>query len=174
MAICSRPRARNARRSCSALSEDLFRFYLQIVENIEDDPAITCEAGDIYHNLSVHYASDPERRDQAFFKALALYDSQAKKKPNDPKILNALAYHYSRLASGYLGKEPERAEATYRQALDLYEQVAREHPDLIDDWVLIIDVAIRYGGLLRSQGRSAETGGWTAASWPGSNGPSAT
>ena len=58
-----------------AVRDDLIRFYLQLVENNEDDPAITYELGDAYVGLSGLYGdSDRERRDQAFFKALALYE----------------------------------------------------------------------------------------------------
>jgi hypothetical protein len=116
-----------------AVKDDLIRFNLQLVENNEDDPAITYELGDAYVGLSQLYGdSDPERRDQAFFKALTLYERQAREKPDHTGILNGLAYQYSRLARNYLRSEPERAEATCRRALDLYEQVARQHPERRD------------------------------------------
>ena len=44
----------------------------------------------------------------------------------------------------------------YQNALDLFEKAAREHPERVDDWIGIRDLAISYGDWLRTQGRSPE------------------
>jgi tetratricopeptide (TPR) repeat protein len=139
-----------------SVKDDLVRYYSQLIKANEDDPEISYELVDSYYYLSMLYRADDERRHRAFFQALSAYERAAKDRPDDTQVLNALALHYSRLATRYLGGEPERREATYRRALDLYERVARTHPDRVDDWVMIYYVATRCGDWLRGQGRSAE------------------
>ena len=115
------------------------------------------EVGDAYLALSQYYGpSDPDQRDRAFFKALALYEQRAQEKPDDSGIANALAFQYARRARRYSQNESEKAEATFRRALELHEQVARTHPGRIDDWVGIYFVAKWYGELLGILGRPAE------------------
>jgi serine/threonine protein kinase/Tfp pilus assembly protein PilF len=140
-----------------AITEDLIRYDLELVENNEDDPAVTFEVGDAYLGLSELYrGTDLGRSDRAFFKALAVYERQVQEKPDDTGILNGLAYQYWRLARRYQEKEPGLVEPNFRRSLDLVEKVAREHPDHVDDWIGIRDLAMFYGGWLRSQGRPTE------------------
>ena len=140
-----------------AINEDLIRYQLQLVENNEDDPAVSYEVGDAYLGLvGLYRGTDLQRSDRAFFKALAVYERQAQEKPDDTGILNALAYQYWRLARRDQGEDPGRVEAMYQKALDLIEKAAREHPERVDDWIGIRDLTISYGDWLRSQGRSTE------------------
>ncbi len=102
--------------------------------------------------------SDLGQRDRAFFKALALYERQAREKPDDTGIYElALAFQYGTAwLVGTARTKPNRRRPTFRRALELLEQVARTHPDRIDDWVGIDIVAKWYGELLGSLGRPAE------------------
>jgi serine/threonine protein kinase/tetratricopeptide (TPR) repeat protein len=139
-----------------AIGDDLRRYYEQIVENNENDPAVTYEIGDAYLFLAGYYgSSDPVKAKHYSSKALEHYERKAREKPDDPGILNALAWHLKRLA-GAPGNDPQRAEADYRRAIALCEQVARDHPRRLDDYAVIVKLARDFGSLLRSQGRSAE------------------
>jgi serine/threonine protein kinase len=141
-----------------AIKGDLIRYHLQLLENNEDDPAITYELGDACLALTRLYngPADEEKRRQTLTKALALYEQRARMKPDDTTIQNALACHYWRLGRYEHWIDSEREEALYQRALAIYKEVARQYPKRGHDWFLIIDVASWYEMMLRSQGRLAE------------------